>query len=104
VFIRADGRQKTWKSRGVLKSLSSNLNKSDLAPFSTYRVKQYATISAPELQVNNENESAILRSCLLSILRVIKITLEYLILPHLPLLRGVYSNLIPEAAQVVELY
>lgn len=88
----------------MLKSLSSNLIKSDLRLFGTYRVEQFATISAPELQVNNENESVIRGSCLLSILRVMKITLQYLILPQLPLLSGVYSNLIPEAAQVVELY
>ena len=57
MFIRADGRQKTWKSGGVLKSLSSILSKSDLRLFGTYRVKQYATISAPELRVYSENES-----------------------------------------------
>ena len=55
-------------------------------------------------KINNENESVILRSCLLSLLRVMKITLEYLILPQLPLLRGVYSDLIPKAAKVVKLY
>ena len=100
----------------MLKSLSSNLNKSDLRLFSTNRVKSMQQlVPLPELpvnnenesviqKINNENESVILRSCQLSILRVMKITLEYLILPQLPLLRGVYSNLIPEAAQVVELY